>query len=64
MIKTSRKKLNKSIESWRVYVRVKGLRSLMVIILIVYALIEGKLHFNKSGTALLVKHFSQDLKAN
>ena len=40
MIKTSRKKLKKSIESWRIYVRVKGLSSL-IIILMVHALIEA-----------------------
>ena len=39
MIKTSRKKLNKSPESWRIYVRVKELSLLMIIILMVHTLI-------------------------
>ena len=41
MIKTSRKKLKKSTESWRIYVRAKGLSSLIILILMVHALIEA-----------------------
>ena len=41
MIKTLRKKLKKSTESWRIYVRVKGLSSLIITILMVHALIEA-----------------------
>ena len=41
MIKTSRKKLKKSTESWRIFVRVKGLSSLIILILMVHALIEA-----------------------
>ena len=40
MIKTSRKKLKESTESWRIYLRVKGLSSL-IIILMVHTLIEA-----------------------
>ena len=41
IIKASRKKLKKSTESWRIYVRVKGLSSLIILILMVHALIEA-----------------------
>ena len=41
MIKTSRKKLKKSTESWRMYVRAKGLSSLIILILMVHALIKA-----------------------
>ena len=41
MIKISRKKLKKSTESWRIYARVKGLSSLIIILLMVHALIEA-----------------------
>ena len=41
MIKTSRKKLKKSTESWRIDVRAKGLSSLIILILMVHALIEA-----------------------
>ena len=41
MIKTSRKKSKKSTESWRIYVRAKGLSSLIILILMVHALIEA-----------------------
>ena len=64
MIKTSRKKLKKSTESWRIYVRAKRLSSLIILILMVHVLNRSKLHLNKSGTALLVKHFSHALKPN
>ena len=64
MIKTSRKKLKKSTESWRIYVRVnKGIK-------FIHNNIDGsclnrsKLHLNKSGTALLAKTFSQALEPN
>ena len=41
MIKISRKKLKKSTESCRIYARVKGLSSLIIILLMVHALIEA-----------------------
>ena len=41
MIKTLRKKSKKSTESWRIYVRAKGLSSLIILILMVHALIEA-----------------------
>ena len=41
MMKTSRKKLKISTESWIIYARVKGLSSLIIIILMVHALIEA-----------------------
>ena len=41
MIKTSRKKLKKSTESWRIYIRAKGLSSLTILIFMVHALIEA-----------------------
>ena len=42
LIKTLKKKLKMSTESWIIYVvRVKGLRSLIIIIFMVHALIEA-----------------------
>ena len=41
MIKTLRKKFKKSTESWIIYVRAKGLNSLIILILMVHALIEA-----------------------
>ena len=42
LMKTLKKKLKMSTESWTIYVvRVKGLRSLIIIIFMVHALIEA-----------------------
>ena len=42
LIKTLRQKLKKSAKSWRIYVKVKGLSSLIIIIiLMVHVLIEA-----------------------
>ena len=41
MIKTLRQKLKKSTKSWRIYVKLKELSSLIIIILMVHVLIEA-----------------------